>query len=204
MKRPPARRSRTCDTPGMVPRWQSAWASLIGVASALPGCATQHDTAQALTIAGAAAVIVGASMAADEQCYNAGPGEGGIRAYCAPGLSKGARTAGKGLAVAGVGLAAAGYALKPKGPDRWQRSAPDPDSVPASPYRLVRPAPEQPEAPPLVEPSPAAPPGGGAAPPAACAPAGSPSVESRPASNCPPRPGGSGSEAPPSAPPARP
>jgi hypothetical protein len=142
-----------CDTLGMVPRRQSARALLLGVASALPGCATQHHTAQALTIAGAAAVVVGASLAADEQCYDAGPGEGGVQAYCAPGLSKGARTAGKGLAVAGVGLAAAGYALKPKGPDRWQRPAPDPDAVPASPYRLVRP-----------EPAPAAAPAAEAAP----------------------------------------
>lgn len=128
----------------MVSRGPSTWALLLAVGSALPGCATQRDTAQALTIAGAAAVLVGASMAADEQCYSAGPGESGVQPDCVPGLSKGARTAGKGLAVAGVGLAAAGYALKPKGPDRMQRPPADPDAVPSSPYRLIRrdPAPE--------------------------------------------------------------
>jgi len=161
----------------MVSRGPCAWALLLGVASALPGCATQHDTAQALTIAGAAAVLVGASMAADEQCYSAGPGEGGVQAYCAPGLSKGARTAGKGLAVAGVGLAAAGYALKPKGPDRWQRAAPDPDAVPASPYRLVRPEPV-PE--PLEEPSPEQPAPEGAAPAAPAGPPSAPAAEAAP------------------------
>jgi hypothetical protein len=169
----------------MVSRGLSTWALLSGAASALPGCASQHDTAQALTIAGAAAVVLGASMAANEQCYDAAAGEGGLQAYCAPGLSKGARTAGKGLAAAGVGLAAAGYALTPKGPDQWQRPPADPDAIPLSPYRLVRrePAPEQPEV--QLAPPPAA----AVTPEAAsqspgCAPAGSSAAESSPAPNC--------------------
>lgn len=130
----------------------------LGVGMALSACATQQATSQAMTIAGAAAVVIGASMAADEQCYSAGPGEGGLQGYCSPGLSKGERTAAKGLAAAGVGLAAAGYALKPKGPDRMQRAPADPDAAPASPYRLIRREPEPaPEPPATDEAAPSAP-----------------------------------------------
>lgn len=125
----------------MTARWRGVRIVAFGVWVALTGCATQQATSQAMTIGGAAAVVLGASMAADEQCYAAGPGEGGVQSYCSPGLGPGARTAAKGLAVAGVGLAAAGYALKPKGPDRLQRVPGDPDLAPASPYRLIRPEP---------------------------------------------------------------
>jgi hypothetical protein len=115
---------------------------VLGVGAVLTGCATQHQTAQALTIVGAAAVVVGASMAADQQCYAGGPE--GAAGYCGPGWSKGARNAGTGVAVAGVGLAAAGYALMPKGPDVSLPPAPV-GPVSAAPYRLVRPG--VPEAP---------------------------------------------------------
>lgn len=116
----------------------------VGSASAL-GCATQQDTAQALAIAGTAAVIIGASMAADNgQCYAEA---GGGAAYCSPGLSKAARHAGTATAVAGAGVAAAGYALQPKGPDvnRHPHTA---VAAPTSPYRLIRKTPpdSEPEA----------------------------------------------------------
>ena len=148
----------------------------LGVGAALTGCATQSQTAQALTIAGAAAVVVGASMASDQQCYAGGPE--GAAGYCGPGLSKGARSAGTGVAVAGVGLAAAGYALMPKGPDVTLRRAPV-GPAPEAPYRLVRP----PEAPssestlPAMEPSPAVPPG--------CRPEGSAATETASKEGCP-------------------
>jgi hypothetical protein len=90
-----------------------------------------------LTTAGAAAVIVGASLAADNQCYPSAQGAG--PAYCSPGLSKSGRKAATGLAIAGVGAAAAGYALQPKGPDQLA-PAPAP-RAPTSPYRLIRKAP---------------------------------------------------------------
>ena len=99
------------------------------------GCATQQSTAQALTIAGAAAVLVGASLAADNNCYASAEGAAG--AYCSPGLSKGTRRAGTAVALAGVGVAAAGYALQPKGPDRRSLPAPAP-RAPTEPYRLIR------------------------------------------------------------------
>jgi hypothetical protein len=119
----------------------------LGVAG-VGGCATQHGTSQALTVAGAAAVVVGASMAADEQCYGA-PSGGAALVDCAANTSKGVRNTGTAIAVAGVGLAAAGYALKPKGPDNLQRVRPEPDAAPASPYRLIRrdPPPEPPPEP---------------------------------------------------------
>jgi hypothetical protein len=110
----------------------------------LSGCATQHGTAQALTIAGAAAVIVGASIASDSECYEDPEGGGG---YCSPSLSRGTRRAGTALAVAGAGAAAVGYALQPKGPDRLQR-APANLPAPAAPYRLIRPVSPEPEVPP--------------------------------------------------------
>jgi hypothetical protein len=113
-----------------------------GTASML-SCATQQDTAQALAIAGTAAVIIGASMAADNgECYAEA---GGGAAYCSPGLSKTARRAGTATAVAGAGVAAAGYALQAKGPDvnRHAHTAP---TGPTSPYRLIRKAPPEPEA----------------------------------------------------------
>jgi hypothetical protein len=135
----------------MCDNWQMTWRRgfvAVGVnlllGSGLLGCASQQQTAQALTIAGAAAVIVGASMAADEQCYDAAPGEGGGNGYCTHGYGKSTRNAGKGLAAAGVGLAAAGYAMTPKGPDRMRGPAVIP-SEPVSPYRLIRrdPPPEE-------------------------------------------------------------
>jgi hypothetical protein len=115
----------------------------VGVGAGFLGCASQQQTAQALTVVGAAAVVVGASMASDEECYGA-PGEGGGNAYCSPGYGKATRNAGTGLAAAGVGLAAAGYAMTPKGPDRTQSLSRAPVD-PASPYRLIRrdPPPEE-------------------------------------------------------------
>jgi hypothetical protein len=123
-----------------------------GAGALTSGCATQQSTAQALTIAGAAAVLVGASLAADNNCY-ASP-EGGPATYCSSGLSKGTRRAGTGLALAGVGAAAAGYALQPKGPDRRSLPAPAP-RAPTEPYRLIRttPAQEDPSDPSEPEPS---------------------------------------------------
>jgi hypothetical protein len=134
-------RAGMCDNRTMT--WLRGFVAL-GVSAGLLGCASQHQTAQALTVVGAAAVVVGASMASDEQCYEAGPGEGGGNGYCSPGYGKATRNAGKGLAAAGVGLAAAGYAMTPKGPDRTQQISPAPVD-PASPYRLIRrdPPPEQ-------------------------------------------------------------
>jgi hypothetical protein len=116
---------------------------LLGTAvpgTALTGCASQQATAQALTVVGAAAVVVGASMAADEQCYAASESGGGPGAYCSPALSSGGRKVATGVAVAGVGLAAAGYALTPKGPDRFRPAQSDPALPPT--YRLIRAAPE--------------------------------------------------------------
>lgn len=109
------------------------WAVAIG-ALASTGCATRAATASVLTTAGAAAVIVGATMAADTHCYQSSHGAGG--AYCSPGLSKGTRNAGTALAIAGVGAAAAGYALQPRGPDQLG-PAPSP-RAPTRPYRLLR------------------------------------------------------------------
>lgn len=142
-----------CDNSRMFASWQRVVGVALGVAG-VGGCATQQGTSQALTVVGAAAVVVGASMAADTQCYGAAS-EGPASVDCARNTSKGVRNAGKGLAVAGVGLAAAGYALKPKGPDNMQRARPDPDAAPASPYRLIRrePLPEpEPELPAEVSP----------------------------------------------------
>lgn len=148
--------------------------SILLAALLLGGCATQHQTAQALTIAGAAAVIVGASMAADSACYD--PGEGAVDPYCSQRLSKGARNVGKGVAVAGVGLAAAGYALTPKGPDRTQRLRSDPPGAgQRSPYRLIRPEPPPEAAGAKPEPT------------AACRPEGSAAEE--PSDPCPPEQG---------------
>jgi hypothetical protein len=126
----------------------------VGVSAGLSGCASQHQTAQALTIVGAAAVVVGASMASDEQCYETGPGEGGGNGYCSAGYSKATRNTGKGLAAAGVGLAAAGYAMTPKGPDRTRAVSRAPVD-PVSPYRLIRrdPPPEQAAAAPEAAPA---------------------------------------------------
>lgn len=104
------------------------------------GCATQQATSQAMTIAGAAAVVVGASMAANNRCHDVTPEGGGPGAFCSSGLSRGARNVGTGVAVAGAALAAAGYALQPKGPDRLQGGA-NALPAPAWPYRLARPAP---------------------------------------------------------------
>jgi hypothetical protein len=131
-----------CDNRVMTVGWLTGMASGVGILLTL-SCATQQQTAQALTIAGAAAVLVGASMAADEQCQAASPGEAG---YCPPGFSEGTRNVGKGLAVAGVGAAAAGYALTPKGPDRRQGVSAA-AVAPGSPYRLVRAAPAEPTVP---------------------------------------------------------
>lgn len=109
----------------------------LGVGALLGACATQNATSQAMTIAGAAAVVVGASMGSDGNCY--GSGEGSAAVYCSPGLSRGARRTGTGIAVAGAALAGVGYALKPKGPDRMQSLQAPPPST-SSPYRLIRPA----------------------------------------------------------------
>jgi hypothetical protein len=168
--------------------------SVLVAALALGGCATQHQTAQALTIAGAAAVIVGASLAADSNCYDTG--EGPVEAYCTGRASKSARNVGKGVAVAGVGLAAAGYALTPRGPDRMRRVRSDPPQAPSSPYRLIRrdDTPEEPTAEesldgvapgplqPALGPAPAAEPD----PPTVCRPEGS-SAEPCPPEKAPPR-----------------
>jgi hypothetical protein len=105
------------------------------------GCATQQSTAQALAIAGTAAVIIGASLAADGDCSESL--EAGGFGYCSPGLSRGTRRAGTALALAGVGAAAAGYALQPKGPDRTL-PAPAP-LAPNQRYRLIRSAPPEPD-----------------------------------------------------------
>ena len=142
----------------------------LGVGATLTGCATQYQTAQALTIAGAAAVVIGASMAADQQCYALGPE--GAAGYCGSGWSKGARDAGKGVALAGVGLAAAGYALMPKGPDVTLRPA-RVGPVLAVPHRLVRQG-VLPEAAP--EPSPELAPGCPAGTASAAAPEPSPEL----------------------------
>jgi len=117
--------------------WVAKWLLLSGLGAGLlgSGCATQESTAQALAIAGTAAVIVGASLAADGNCYD--PAETAGTVYCSSGLSKGTRKAGTAVALAGVGVAAAGYALQPKGPDRLRRPAPAP-RAPTQPYRLVR------------------------------------------------------------------
>jgi hypothetical protein len=128
------------------------------------GCATQQATSQAMTIAGAAAVVVGASIAADSRCHDVTPGGAGPAAFCSSGLSRGTRNVGTGVAVAGAALAAAGYALQPKGPDRLQGGG-NALPVPAGPYRLVRPTPATPEAP--AVPAVAAPPKEGCPAPAA-------------------------------------
>ena len=114
----------------------------LGTALSGAGCATQESTAQALAIAGTAAVIVGASMAADGGCYAAAAE--GPAAYCSSGLSKGTRRAGTAVALAGVGVAAAGYAFQPKGPDRSRRAVPAP-RAPTQPYRLMRGVTAEPE-----------------------------------------------------------
>jgi hypothetical protein len=175
-----------CDNQGMLARALGAGAaqvvsgSSIATALLLGGCATQQQTAQALTIAGAAAVIVGASMAADSDCYN--PGEGAVEPYCNPRLSKGARNVGKGVAVAGVGLAAAGYALTPRGPDRMRQARSDPPVASSSPYRLIRhePPPEA-TAPNPADPNPADPDPADAVPPDAVPPGAEPVVLEPPA-----------------------
>ena len=105
------------------------------------GCASQQSTAQALAIAGTAAVIVGASLALDGSCET--PEAGGF-GYCSPGLSKGARQAGAAVAFAGLGAAAVGYALQPKGPDLTRRPAPAP-LAPNQRYRLIRTTPPEPD-----------------------------------------------------------
>lgn len=107
---------------------------LAGISLASTGCATRDATSSVLTTAGAAAVIVGATMAADTHCYQSSHSAGG--AYCSPGLSKSTRNAGTALAIAGVGAAAVGYALQPRGPDQLG-PAPSP-RAPTRPYRLLR------------------------------------------------------------------
>ncbi len=111
-----------------------------GAGALTSGCATQQSAAQALTVAGAAAVLVGASLAADNNCYASAEGAAG--AHCSPGLSKGTRQAGTAVALAGVGVAAAGYAMQSKGPDQRSLPAPAP-RAPTAPYRLVRTTPAQ-------------------------------------------------------------
>jgi hypothetical protein len=114
------------------------WAALLLAAGAW-SCATQQGTAQALTVGGAAAVMVGASLASSSQCASTAS-VGGPAVYCPPRSSSGARSAGTALAAAGVGLAAAGYALRPKGPDRVRAAV---AAAPGSSWRLVRATPAQ-------------------------------------------------------------
>lgn len=149
------------------------------LASSSVGCATQSSTAQALAIVGTAAVIVGASMADGDDCYQDPQGSSGPEVYCSPGLSKGARKAGTALAVAGVGTVAAGYALQPNGPDRRTRAATAP-RAPTQPYRLIRQAPPEPE--------PAPPPASTPSEPAASEPAASEAAASEPAAPSQPAP----------------
>jgi hypothetical protein len=104
------------------------------------GCATQASTAQALAIAGTAAVIIGASLAADGDCSETI--EAGGFGYCSPGLNRGTRHAGTAVAFAGLGVAAAGYALQPNGPDRSRRPAPA-ALAPTQSYRLIRTTPPE-------------------------------------------------------------
>jgi len=170
-----------CDNRAMTPGVKGLVA--LGVGAALTGCATQYQTAQALTIAGAAAVVIGASVAADEQCYAVGPE--GAAGYCGSGWSKGARNAGTGVAIAGVGLAAAGYALMPKGPDVTLQLAPVRPMMPSGWYRSMRQRPRPEVAPPeaVPEPSPEAEP--------ECRPAGSAAREGAANESCPRSPAGS-------------
>lgn len=105
----------------------------------LGGCATRQGTAQAMTVAGAAAVIVGASLAADNACAGA-TDDGGAFVHCSSRVSPGVRRAGTAMAIAGAGVAAAGYALQPKGPDRLVPARPSALPPPALSPRLVRPA----------------------------------------------------------------
>jgi hypothetical protein len=107
------------------------------------GCASQQSTAQALAIAGTAAVIVGVSLAADGSCETI---EAGAFGYCSSGPSKSTRQAGTALGFAGLGAAAVGYALQPKGPDLTRRPAPAP-LPPNQRYRLIRTAPSEPDPP---------------------------------------------------------
>jgi hypothetical protein len=132
-----AMRSRVC----RVVNWLLMSGLVMSGAGALTsGCATQQSTAQALTVAGAAAVLVGASLAADNNC--SASAEGATGSYCSSGLSKGTRQAGTAVALAGVGVAAAGYALQSKGPDQRSLPAPAP-RAPTAPYRLIRTTPAQ-------------------------------------------------------------
>jgi hypothetical protein len=111
----------------------------LGLGISGSGCASQQSTAQALAIAGTAAVIIGASLAADGDCTEALE-VGGV-GYCSSGLSRGTRQAGTAVALAGLGAAAAGYALQPRGPDRTRPAlAP---LAPTQPYRLIRTTPPE-------------------------------------------------------------
>jgi hypothetical protein len=152
------------------------------------GCASQASTAQALAIAGTAAVIVGASLAADNDCTEAAEGAGSPVVYCSPGLSKSTRKAGTAVAVAGAGVAAAGYALQPKGPDGLHRPAPAP-RAPTQPYRLIRKAPPEPVSTEPVSPESVSPaePAPGVLPETAPEPAPETRSEPAPASNAPAR-----------------
>jgi hypothetical protein len=143
------RARRMWDTHHMRPGRVRVWFAGLVLASGSAGCATQSSTAQALAIAGTAAVIVGAAMASGGDCYQDPQGSYGPEVYCSPGLSKGARKAGTAIAAAGVGAAAAGYALQPKGPDRRNKAATAP-RAPTQPYRLIRQTPPQPEPEPEV------------------------------------------------------
>jgi hypothetical protein len=78
--------------------WGLRWALVGGLGLAGSGCASPAATSRLLTTAGAAAVVVGASLAADSQCYPSPQGAAGP-AYCSPGLSKSGRKAATGLAL---------------------------------------------------------------------------------------------------------
>jgi len=114
----------------------------LGLGILSSGCATQASTAQALAIAGTAAVIIGASLAADGDCSETM--EAGGFGYCSPGLNSASRHAGSAVAFAGLGVAAAGYALQPNGPDRSRRPAPA-ALAPTPSYRLIRTSPPEPD-----------------------------------------------------------
>jgi hypothetical protein len=120
---------------------RSLFLSGLGLGCLGSGCASQQSTAQALAIAGTAAVIVGASLALDDDCETI---EAGGFGYCSSGLSQGARQAGAAVAFAGLGAAAVGYALQPKGPDLTRRPAPAP-LAPNQRYRLIRTTPPEPD-----------------------------------------------------------
>lgn len=101
----------------------SAIASLLGL-----GCATQRETGQAMVVAGAAAVIVGAQASAGHYC--------GFNGTCVPTRPvKG----GAALAAVGAGLALAGYALTESARGDHLPLAVKPQTHAPKDWHLVRP-----------------------------------------------------------------